>query len=98
MTFAVGVFFVVRKGLMRSFCDDLTDVEINLGQTLQTLKARLGSPGGIARSAVRALELGKVPEAATAYLERMGLANPQTLSERMTCRMIVAELMAEGYL
>jgi hypothetical protein len=80
------------------FGTDLTEVEINLGQTLQTLKARLGSPGGIARAAVRALELGKVPEAATAYLERMGLANPQTLSERMTRRMIVAELMAEGYL
>jgi acyl-CoA hydrolase len=80
------------------FGTDLTEVEINLGQTLQTLKARLGSPGGIARAAVRALELGKVPEAATAYLERMGLANPQTLSEKMTRRMIVTELMAEGYL
>ena len=80
------------------FGTDLTEVEINLGQTLQTLKARLGSPGGIARAAVRALELGKVPEAATAYLERMGLTNPQTLSEKMTRRMIVTELMAEGYL
>ena len=80
------------------FGTDLTEVEIELGQTLQALKARMASPGGIARAAVRAMELGTMPEAATPYLERMGLTNPQTLSEKMTRRMIVAELMAEGYL
>jgi hypothetical protein len=54
--------------------------------------------GGIARAAARALESGPVPEAATACLERMGLADPQTLAEKMARRMIVSELMAAGHL
>jgi acyl-CoA hydrolase len=89
-----------RKGLLPSFPfgTDLSEEEIALGGALQGLKARLGSAGGIARAAARALESGPVPEAATACLERMGLADPQTLAEKMARRMIVSELMAAGHL
>ncbi len=79
------------------FGTDMTDVELALGKTLQALKSKLGSPGGAAKAAARALEVGAVPEAATPYLERMGLAAPENLKDKMARKMIVAELMAAGY-
>ncbi len=88
-----------RDGLLPPFPfgTDLTDVEIVLGQALQGLKARLGSAGGFAGAAFKALEIGPLPEAARPYLERMGLATPKTLMEKMARSMIVAELRAGGH-
>jgi hypothetical protein len=87
------------KGLFPAFPfgTDMTEVEIVLGKTLQALKAKLGSPGGAAKAAARALDVRTVPDAAGPYLERLDLADPATLKEKMTRKMIVAELMAGGY-
>jgi acyl-CoA hydrolase len=79
------------------FGTDMTDIELALGKTLQALKSKLGSPGGAAKAAARALEVRAVPEAASPYLERMNLADADTLKEKMVRKMIVAELMAGGY-
>ena len=78
------------------FGTDLTEIEIALGKALQTLQSKLGTPGGAAREAFRALEVGAVPEAAGPYLERMGLAESRNLKEKIARKMIVAELIAEG--
>lgn len=66
-------------------------------QALETLKAKLGTPGGAAKAAARSLEVIAVPDAALPFLERMGLATPGTLKEKMAQKMIVAELIAEGH-
>ena len=79
------------------FGTDLTEVEIALGKTLQALKSKLGSPGGAAKAAARSLEVRTVPDAAVPYLERMGLATPGSLKEKMARKMIVAELIDGGY-
>jgi hypothetical protein len=79
------------------FGTDLTEIEIALGKALQTLQSKLGTPGGAAREAFRALEVRAVPEAAGPYLERMGLAESRNLKEKIARKMIVAELIAEGY-
>jgi hypothetical protein len=78
------------------FGTDLTEIEIALGKALQALQSKLGTPGGGARAAFRALEVRTVPEAAGPYLERMGLAAPRNLKEKIARKMIVAELIAEG--
>ncbi len=89
---------VERQGLLPAFPfgTDLTEVEIALGRALQGLKSRMGSAGGLAGAAIQALEVRTVPEAASPHLERMGLAAPETLAEKVAQRMIVAQLMAEG--
>ena len=78
------------------FGTDLTEIEIALGKALQALRSKLGTPGGSARAAFRALEVRTVPEAAGPYLERMGLEAPRNLKEKIARKMIVAELIAEG--
>jgi hypothetical protein len=80
------------------FGTDMTEVEIALGKTLQALKAKLGSPGGAAKTAARALEVRAIPDAADPYLERMGLTAPGNMKEKIVQKMIVTELMAAGYL
>ncbi|MDJ0875002.1 MAG: acetyl-CoA hydrolase/transferase C-terminal domain-containing protein [Desulfobacterales bacterium] len=79
------------------FGTDMTDTELALGKALQGLKSKLGSPGGAAKAAARALDVRAVPEAAEPYLERMGLAAPGSLKEKMVSKMIVAELIAGGF-
>ena len=37
------------------FGTDMTDIELALGKTLQALKSKLGSPGGAAKAAARAM-------------------------------------------
>jgi uncharacterized membrane protein len=56
VTFAVGVFFVVRKGLMRSFCDDLTDVDGDRrDDTIEKILVASGVAGWIGRGIVTML-------------------------------------------
>ena len=78
------------------FGTDLTEIEITLGKALQALQSKLATPGGAAKAALRALEVGSVPEAAGPYLERMGLDAPRNLKEKIARKMIAAELIAEG--
>ncbi len=77
-------------GLGVLLIDKLSLFEIALGKVLQTLKSKLGSPGGAAKAAARALEVRAVPEAAQPYLERMGLAAAGSLMDKMVNKMIVA--------
>jgi hypothetical protein len=86
-----------RNGLLPSFPfgTDLSDEEIALGRTLQGLKARLASAGGLAGAALHAMEVRSVPPKAVPYLKRMGLETPKTLPEKIAQRMIVAQLQTE---
>ncbi len=56
VTFAVGVFFVVRKGVMRSFCDDLTEVDGDRrDDTIERILVGSGVAGWIGRGIVTML-------------------------------------------
>jgi hypothetical protein len=77
---------------------DFTEEELVLGKTLKALKARMGSPGSAMRAMVRVIEVKGVPEAAKPYLARMGLDNPGTLQEKMSQKLIISELTAQGHI
>ncbi len=78
------------------FGTDFTPEELVLGKTLKALKAKLAGPAAIAKAMLGAADVGKIPEAAAPYLERMQLDRPGTLRDRMAQRLIVAELKAQG--
>jgi acyl-CoA hydrolase len=75
---------------------DMTDVELVLARTLKTLKGRMSGPTGIIGSIKQAIATHTIPEAATPYLERMQLLDPQTLADKMLRKLIVGVLTSEG--
>ena len=75
---------------------DMTDVELVLAKTLKTLKGRMSGPTGVLGSIKQAIGTHTIPEAATPYLERMQLLDPQTLADKMLRKMIVGVLTSEG--
>jgi acyl-CoA hydrolase len=80
------------------FGSDFTAEEIVLGKALKAMKAKLAGPAAIARALVEAVEVGQIPDTALPYLERMQLARPETMRDRMAQRLIVAELKSQGRL
>ena len=76
---------------------DLTEDELVLATTLKALKGRLSKPGGVVNAIKQAIETVAVPDAAKPYLERLQLLDPHTLQEKMTRKLIVAELAAQGH-
>ena len=80
------------------FGSDFTPEEIVLGKVLKSLKAKLAGPGAIAKVLIEALDVGKIPESALPYLQRMQLDQPDKLSDRTVQWLIVAELKAQGQL
>ncbi len=89
-----------KKGFFPDFPfgTDLTDVEITLGKTLNTIKSSMVTPGGMVKNFVKVMESLSVPEAARPYLERLQLNNPATLKEQVIQKLLVAELVAGGYI
>jgi len=75
---------------------DMTDVELILAKTLKTLKGRMSAPKGVIGSIKQAISTHTIPEAATPYLERMQLLDPQTLADKMLRKLIVGVLTSEG--
>ncbi len=74
----------------------LTKEEITLGKALRGFKELAAQnkfaimPGLISKS------IGGVPEKAMPYLERMDLANPKTVQERMMQKMVIFALSSSG--
>ena len=77
---------------------DMTDVELVLAKTLKTLKGRMSGPTGVIGSITQAIATHTIPEAATPYLERMQLLDPQTLPDKMLRKLIVGVLTSEGHI
>jgi acyl-CoA hydrolase len=88
-----------KSGLLPDFPlgTDFTEEEIVLGRVLKGLKARLATKGDLMKTIVRAMTTGPTPEGAKRYLARLNLDQPVGQKERMIQKLIVAELMAGGY-
>jgi len=82
---------------MFPFGVDLTDDELVLARTLKALKSRMSGPKGAIGTITQAIAVRAIPDAATPYLERLQLLDPQTLQDKMLRKLIVAELAAEGH-
>jgi acyl-CoA hydrolase len=80
------------------FGHDFSDEEIVLGKILKNLKNRLGSIGSLMKSLFQAIEVRRIPEAAIPYLARLDLDKPTSWKDEAMQRLIVAQLMAGGYL
>ncbi len=81
------------RGLLSEFPfgTDFTGEEIVLSKALRSLEARTASTGGRLVAVLAAL--GARPDASLApYLERMGLAAPSELRERLAARLLAREL------
>ena len=76
---------------------DFTEEEIVLGRVLKGLKARLSTKSDLMKTIVRAVTAGPAPESAQRYLARLNLDQPSGQKERLIQRLIVAELIAGGY-
>jgi hypothetical protein len=79
------------------FGTDFTPDEIVLGKVLKALKAKMANPAHGMRAFAGAVAVSEIPRGAEPYLARMELDAPTTLKEKMAQKMIVAELIAEGY-
>ena len=74
------------------FGTDFTDEEVVLGGALKRLKKRMGSSLDAVEAVADAVAHGSLSEQVRPYLERMGLANPESLKEKLYQRLLVAEL------
>lgn len=83
---------------MFPFGVDMTDDELVLARTLKALKGRMSGPKGAIGTIKQAIAVRTIPDAATPYLERLQLLDPQTLQDKVLRKLIVAELVAEGYI
>ncbi len=83
---------------MFPFGVDMTDDELVLARTLKVLKGKMSGPRGAMGTIKQAIAVGAIPDAATPYLERLQLLDPQTLQGKVLRKLIVAELAAEGHL
>jgi hypothetical protein len=78
---------------------EINDEERTLAETLQNLESMVENREleAVLDSAVL-LDVVRIPEAALPYLERMGLASPSTLRERLQRRLVVFALAKNGIL
>ena len=78
------------------FGHDFTEEELVLGKILKKLKGagKAAKAGGV----FMALKNEKIPKKAMRYIERIGLAEPKNLQEKVIQKLIIAELDAGGYI
>ena len=74
----------------------LTEQEIVLGRALRNLKGKIESASGALEAVAEAVVDGAIHEDVLPYLERMGLAEPQSLKETVFQRLLAAELRQQG--
>lgn len=77
---------------------DFTDEEVALSNSLRELKKDLGRPGELLKTSIRALLHDADDEIAAPYLERIGLAHPDTPKELLMQQLLLLELEDQGYL
>lgn len=76
---------------------DFTEEEIVLGRVLKNLKTRFATKSDLMKTVVKAMTVGAPPAGALRYLTRLKLDQPTGQKERMIQKLIVSELMADGY-
>ena len=76
---------------------DFTEEEIILGRVLKSLKARLATKSDLMKTIVKAMTVGSPPARALPYLARIRLDQPTGQKDKMIQKLIVAELIAGGY-
>jgi hypothetical protein len=83
-----------RRGLFPAlpFGSEMTEHEIVLARALRGLKEKIESARGTLEAMAEAVVDGSSDAELQPYLERMGLANPQTLMETVYQRLLSAEL------
>ncbi|MBL8250046.1 MAG: acetyl-CoA hydrolase [Candidatus Competibacter sp.] len=88
-----------RNGLLPDFPlgTDFTEEEIVLEKVLSGLKRRLASKTRLGAAVVKALAVGPAPQSAERYLSRLRLERPKGLKERVLRKLVLAELIAGGY-
>jgi len=76
---------------------DFTEEEIILGRVLKSLKSRLATKSDLMKTIVKAMTVGSPPAGALRYLARLKLDQPTGQKDKMIQKLIVAELIAGGY-
>ena len=77
---------------------DFTDEEIALGKSLRGIKAIMEEPKSMIKAVLRSF-IHKIDEKeAEPYLERIGLAHPNTAKETLLQHLLLLELEENGYL
>ncbi|KLV07035.1 acetyl-CoA hydrolase [Photobacterium aquae] len=69
-----------------------TDQELQLGKALKALKAKTATPLGKCKTIAKALSAPKPDDRINTLLKRVGLNEPQNLEEKITRKLLVAEL------
>lgn len=77
---------------------DFTPEEIELGRSLKDIKALMENPTGLLRAVVRSFTTEVHEEQARPYLERIGLAHPDTPKEKLLQHLLLLELEERGVL
>ncbi len=78
------------------FGTDFTDDELVIGKALKGLKGQMAEGMSRVTSLGKAITLGKIPDAAKPYLERLQLDNPKSAREKMMARLVVYALSQQG--
>ncbi len=77
---------------------DLTDDEIALARSLREIKALMEEPASLLRAIVRSVLHNADEERAAPYLERIGLAHPNTPKELLLQQLLLLQLEDSGHL
>jgi len=77
---------------------DFTAEEVELGRSLKDIKALMDNPVGLLRAVVRSFTTDVHEEEAKPYLERLGLAHPDTPREKLLQHLLLLELEERGVL
>ncbi len=77
---------------------ELTHDEIALGKSLRDVKALMDEPKALIRAVIRSFVHDVDEKQAAPYLERIGLAHPDTPREMVLQHLLLLELEDEGYL
>ena len=78
------------------FGTDFTDDELVIGKALKELKAQMSEGMSRFTSLGKAMTIGRFPDAANPYLERMQLDNPSSAKEKMMAKLVVYALSRQG--
>lgn len=77
---------------------DLTDEEITLARSLRDIKTLMDEPASLVRALIRSIMHNVDEDRAAPYLERIGLAHPNTPKELVLKHLLLLELEDGGHL
>ena len=77
---------------------DFTAEEVALGGSLKDMKALMDSPANLLRAVIRAFTTDVDEVQAQPYLERIGLAHPDTPKEHLLQHLLLLDLEERGVL